>query len=186
MTEAGVSFSSQRTHTLRRASRSEEGRYHTTSLMCGVCKEVTQKNLQNREGLTDLENELMVGGGKDGPGVWDGHGQAAVFNMENQQGPTGQPRELCSILCNNLMVTRGKDGGRERQGVWDGHGHTAVFNMENPQGPAGQHKEVCSMLWGSQDGRAVWGRMDTCMCIAEFLCCSSETLTTLLIGYTPV
>ena len=31
--------------------------------------------------------------------------------MENQQGPAVQHRELCSILCNNLMVPRGKDGG---------------------------------------------------------------------------
>ena len=30
--------------------------------------------------------------------------------MENQQGPAGQHRELCSILCNNLMVPRGEDG----------------------------------------------------------------------------
>ena len=30
--------------------------------------------------------------------------------MENQQGPAGQHRELCSILCNNLMVTGGKMG----------------------------------------------------------------------------
>ena len=30
--------------------------------------------------------------------------------MENQQGPAVQHRELCSILCNNLMVTRGKMG----------------------------------------------------------------------------
>jgi len=30
--------------------------------------------------------------------------------MENQQGPAGQHRELCSILCNNLMVTRGRMG----------------------------------------------------------------------------
>ena len=30
--------------------------------------------------------------------------------MENQQGPGGQHRELCSILCNNLMVPRRKDG----------------------------------------------------------------------------
>ena len=30
--------------------------------------------------------------------------------MENQQGPVGQHRELCSKLCNNLMVPRGKDG----------------------------------------------------------------------------
>ena len=34
----------------------------------------------------------------------------AVFNVENQQGDAGQLRDLCSILCNNLMVTRGKDG----------------------------------------------------------------------------
>ena len=75
-----------------------------------------------------------------------------MFNMENQQGPAIQHRELCSILCNNLMVTRGKDGGRDSQGVWDGHGHTAVFNMENQQGPAGQHRGLCSVSHGSLDG----------------------------------
>ena len=33
----------------------------------------------------------------------------------------------------------------------------------------------------------VWGRMDTCsICMAESLCCPPETITTLLIGYTPV
>ena len=53
----------------------------------------------------------------------------AVLNMENQQGPAGQHRELCSILCNNLMVYRGEDEGRDSWGVWDGHGHTAVFKM---------------------------------------------------------
>ena len=26
----------------------------------------------------------------------------AVFEMDNQQGPSVQPRELCSILCNKL------------------------------------------------------------------------------------
>ena len=36
-----------------------------------------------------------------------------LFNMENQQGPAVQPREVCSILCNNLMVTRGKRWGRD-------------------------------------------------------------------------
>ena len=29
----------------------------------------------------------------------------------------------------------------------------------------------------------VWGRIDTCECMAEFLPCSSETITVLLIGY---
>ena len=28
--------------------------------------------------------------------------------------------------------------------------------------------------------------MDTCICMAESLCCSPETTTTLLIGYTPI
>ena len=51
--------------------------------------------------------------GGDSQGVWDGHGHTAVFNMENQQGPAVQHRELCSIICNNLLVTRGKDGGRD-------------------------------------------------------------------------
>ena len=31
--------------------------------------------------------------------------------MEKQRGPAVQHGELCSILCNNLMVTRGKGGG---------------------------------------------------------------------------
>ena len=44
-----------------------------------------------------------------GTGEFSG-GHTAVFNMENQQGPAGQHRGLCSILCNNLMVTRGKMG----------------------------------------------------------------------------
>ena len=54
---------------------------------------------------------------------------------------TAQRRGLCSVLRNNLVVTRGKDGGRESQGVWDGHGHTAGFNVENQHGPAGQHRD---------------------------------------------
>ena len=28
---------------------------------------------------------------RDSQGVWDGHGHTAVFKMENQQGPAGQP-----------------------------------------------------------------------------------------------
>ena len=42
------------------------------------------------------------------------------------------------------------------------------------------------MLCGSLYGRGVWGRKDMCICMAESLCCSPETITTLLIGYTPV
>ena len=41
------------------------------------------------------------------------------------------------------------------------------------------------MLCGSLDGRGVWERMDTCICMAESLSCSPETIT-LLIRYTPI
>ena len=43
----------------------------------------------------------------------------------------------------------------------------------------------CSMLHGSLDGRGVWGRKDTCICMAELLCCASETII-LLIVYSPI
>ena len=46
--------------------------------------------------------------------------------------------------------------------------------------------ELCSMLCGGPDGRGVLGRMDTCICMAESLCCPPETTTILLIGYTPI
>ena len=39
-----------------------------------------------------------------------------------------------------------------------------------------------SVLCGSRDGRGVWGRMDTSVCMAESLHCSLETITVLLIG----
>ena len=43
--------------------------------------------------------------------------------------------------------------------------------------------EPYSTLCGSLDGRGVCRRMDACTHMAESLCCSSETVTTLLIGY---
>ena len=48
--------------------------------------------------------------------------------------------------------------------------------MDNQQGPTVQHMELCSMLCGSLDGRGVWGRMDTCLYMAESLHCSLETI----------
>ena len=50
-------------------------------------------------------------GGRDSQGVWDGHGHTAVFNTENQQGPAGQHRGLCS-------VSRGRLEGRGAGGEW--------------------------------------------------------------------
>ena len=42
------------------------------------------------------------------------------------------------------------------------------------------------MLFGSLDGRGVWGRVNTCICMIESLYCPPATITTLLIGYTPM
>ena len=47
--------------------------------------------------------------------------------------------------------------------------------------------ELCSMLRASLDGRDVWGRMDTCICMAESLCCSYENTTNVVNWpYTPI
>ena len=44
----------------------------------------------------------------------------------------------------------------------------------------------CSVLRGSLNGRRVWGRMNTDICMAESLCCLPEIYITLLVGYTPI
>ena len=62
----------------------------------------------------------------------------------------------------------------------------AVFKMDNQQGPTVWHMVLCLMLYGRLYGRGFEGRMDTCICMAESLCCPPETITTLLIGYTPI
>ena len=51
------------------------------------------------------------------------------------------------------------------------------------------NKDLPYSTWNSAqcflDQKGVWGRMDTCICMAESLRCSLETIT-LLISYTPV
>ena len=58
--------------------------------------------------------------------------------------------------------------------------------MGNQQEATVQHMELYSVLCANLDGRGVWRRTDTCICMAESLPCSPETTTTLLIGYTPI
>ena len=69
--------------------------------------------------------------------------------------------------------------GFSRQEYWSGVPFTSPGDLPNPEIQAGSPAMVC----GSLDGRGVWGRMDTCICIQV---CSPETITTLLIGYTPI
>ena len=46
--------------------------------------------------------------------------------------------------------------------------------------------ELCSVLCASLDGRGAWGRMDTCVCMAEYPHCSPKTITMWLIDYIPI
>ena len=57
---------------------------------------------------------------------------------------------------------------------------TVIFKMDNQQGPSVQHREACSVLRGSLDGRGVWGRVGTCVCVAGSLHHQPETVITLL------
>ena len=58
-----------------------------------------------------------------------------------------------------------------------GHVHPVIFKIASQPGLTVPEKELCSMLYGSLDGRRVWGRMDTYICMTEFLCCSPKTVT---------
>ena len=71
---------------------------------------------QNTKRLTDLENELMVAGGRI----------VKEFGMD-----------MYTLLYLKWIIQ---------------------WNME-----------LCSVLCGSLDGRGVWGRMVTCLCMAELL-----------------
>ena len=52
--------------------------------------------------------------------IWNGHVHTAIFKTDNQQGPTVQHIEHCSMLCGNL------DG----MGVWGRIG-TCVYMTES-------------------------------------------------------
>ena len=82
--------------------------------------------------------------------------------MENQQGPAGQHREVCSILCNNLMVTRGKGGGGivRESGIYM---HTLLcLTWRTSKDLLASPGELCSMLCGSLDGRGDGGERIHC------------------------
>ena len=93
-------------------------------------------------------------------------------------------RRQLEFLKNLILGERMK--GRDNWGLWDQHVHTPIFKMDNQQGLTVSHMELCSMLCSNLDGREVWGSVDTCLCMVDFLCCPPETITILLIGYTPV
>ena len=64
---------------------------------------MTQMNLSMKQnGLTDIENRRVVAKGqeekvKERMGVWDQQIQTITYEMDKQQGPTVQNRELYSM-----------------------------------------------------------------------------------------
>ena len=74
----------------------------------------------------------------------------------------------------NKMVLRNGENREEKPNFHQNHNPPRIV----------QHRGLCSVLCGALDGREIWRRMDTCLCVAESLGCSPETLPTLFIGYT--
>ena len=58
--------------------------------------------------------------------------------------------------------------------------------MDNQQRLIVKDMEFCSTLCARLSGRGVWGRINTSVRMAESLCCSPETTTTLLVGSAPI
>ena len=50
--------------------------------------------------------------------------------------------------------------------------HTVTFKMDKYPGPTVWHRGLCSVSYGSLDGRGVWGRVDTCVCVTVSLLCT--------------
>ena len=91
------------------------------------------------------------------------------------------------------MIAEGKDRGKEWSGSLGWTCTHCYIKMDNQQGSTLKHMELHSVPDGnwlsvpdSLDGRGIWGRMDTCICIAESLCCLPETIAGLVIGYIPI
>ena len=74
----------------------------------------------------------------------------------------------------------GRMGEQDSQRLWDQPVHTAAFKTDNQQCPIA-HGTVLNVMWQLE-----WVRMDTYICMAESLCCPTETITALLIGYDPM
>ena len=70
---------------------------------------------------------------------------------------------------NELMVASREDRGRDREFGTDMY-TLLYFKMVTSK----VLLYATSTLCGSLDGREVWGRMDTCIYMAQSLCCSPE------------
>jgi len=97
---------------------------------------------------------------------------------------------LIRELRSHRLYGSAKNAPRTKKNV----AHTAVFKMDNRQGPilySTENSAQCHVAaWMGGEFRGEWLHLYMYiymyMCMAESLCCSPETITTLLIGCTPV
>ena len=145
--------------------------------------------LQNRNRLTDLENKLMVtkeercqqsDGGRDKLGVRDWHIYTTIFKIREGNGNPLQssclenPRDRgvwWTVVCG---VTQGRTRLKRLSS-------SSIFKIDNQQRPTVQHRELWSIFCNSVNGKRIWKRIDTCICITESLCWIPESNTTLLV-----
>ena len=69
--------------------------------------------------------------------------------------------------------------GRDKAGMGDSHIHNTIHRIHNQQGPTVQHKELYAQYFVTIcKGKESEKRIDTYICIAEPLYCTSETNAT--------
>ena len=85
----------------------------------------------------------------------------------------------------NLGWLRGRMGEQHSYRVWGGHVHTAIFKWITSKALLYSTWNA-AMSCGSLDGRGIWARMYTFVCMAESLCCPPEPVIKLLISYIPI
>ena len=80
----------------------------------------------------------------------------------------------------NLWLLGGKDRQKSGLNIWIDMNILLWVHvkMDSQQGHTIEYRKVYSILCGSPSGKGIWGRMDTCICIAKSFCCPPETITT--------
>ena len=103
---------------LSEVSQSEKVKYDITYIR-NLKKKGTNELIYKTEtnSQTQKKNLWLLGvwiRGRYSQGIWDGHVHTTVFKMDNQQGPTVQNRELCSMLTTKM----GKEFEKEQIHVY--------------------------------------------------------------------
>ena len=93
--------------------------------------------------------------------------------------------QSCPTLCDPMDYSaRGILQARILE--WVAYPFPSPVDLPNPGIKPGSPALQVDSLPTELSGKPIWRRMDTCVCMAESFHCSSETTTTLLIGYTPI